>query len=347
MAALRLVQKIPDAIAPAEVVLWQLANGAMKSSMLGVATRLGIADILASGPRSASELAERTGSLPSMMMRLLRTLSALGVFAQTNRGTFANNRCSEKLRANVDGSMREAVLYLTSASNLDAWRALEVSIRTGECAFTAHHGESIWDWFSSHQAEGADFATAMSRVTLQESAMIASLYPWNSIQSLCDVGGGTGGLLSELLVRNSTLRGVLCDVPANLARAKELFSDREVLDRVTLVPASFFDEVAPGCEGYLLKNILHDWDDRQALKILTVVRKAMGPNSKLLLVEALVETLERRPEVLMSDMQMAVVCGGKERTFDEYCELLDHVGLTARRVYRGPLNSVLEARAVA
>lgn len=343
MAAMRIIQKLPDVVAPPEVVLWQLANGAMKSAMLAVAVRLQIADHLSHGAQSASELAERTNTVPSMLYRLLRALSAHGVFTHNNRDTFQNNRASEKLRAGVEGSMRDAVLYLTSNSNLDAWRAIETTVRTGEAGFDRHHGESVWQYFAKHPDEEQTFASAMSHVTLREAAIIAKLYPWNTLQTLCDIGGGSGGLLSELLVRNSQLRGVLCEIPANLQAARQLFSDRELLDRVSLVAGSFFDEVHPGAQAYLLKNILHDWNDTQSQKILTVVRRAMTAESKLLIVEAIEQTIERRPEVLMSDMQMGVVCGGKERTLSEFGDLLGKVGLKLNNVYRGALNSVLEA----
>ncbi len=343
MAALRVVQKIPDVVAPAEVVLWQLANGAMKSAMLGVAVRLEIADLLARGKQSVSELAEQSNSDPAMLYRLLRTLSALGVFVHSDRGTFSNNRTSEKLRATVDGSMHDAVLYLTSSSNLDAWRALDHNIATGECGFIHHHGKEIWDWFLSHQNEGDTFASAMRGVTMQEAPIIAKLYSWETIGTLCDVGGGSGGLLSELLVRNPRMNGILCEVRANLELAKRLFVEREIVTRVQLVQSSFFDEVAPGADAYLLKNILHDWNDAQALKILRVVRTAMRESSKLLLVEAVVKSVERRPEVLMADMQMAVACGGKERTLGEYADLLGKVGLRISHVSDGALNSVIEA----
>jgi SAM-dependent methyltransferase len=206
---------------------------------------------------------------------------------------------------------------------------------------------TTWEWFDRHPEEQEAFAGTMVGITRLYAPGVASCYPFAEARRLCDVGGGHGDLLAEVLLRHPHLAAVLVDSPGVLATARPFLAARGVLERIELVAGSFFDGVPGGCDVYLLKNILHDWDDERALRILANCRRAMQPGHRLLVVEALVEEGTTRDIGPLSDLQMMVVCGGRERGAGEYARLFQRAGFRAGRVVPtpGPM-SVVEAIAV-
>jgi hypothetical protein len=183
----------------------------------------------------------------------------------------------------------------------------------------------------------------MVSMTAADAPMIATLYPFGELARVCDVGGGRGTLLSEILLRHTALRGVLCDGPGVIDSARELFSARGVADRVEFAPGSFFDSVPPGCDAYLFKHVLHDWDDDTCTKLLRVVRAAARPGSRVLICESLVPRTSRDPMTALMDLQMMISChNGRERTLDEFRSLLEAAGFRLGRVFRSPLINVIE-----
>jgi hypothetical protein len=345
LGAIHAVRRGADALTPPELSLWHHVFGAARTELIGLAARLSLADRINNDPRSAESLAAETDTHPDALHRAMRAMAAFGLFSLREDGRFEHTRMSRALRADGARSLRDAALYWTSDSNLAAWRALERAVRNGEGAFEQAHGQSVWDWFDAHPDERETFARAMGRATALEAPQLASLYPFGALGTLADVGGGSGTLLSEILLRNPTLRGVLCDAPGVLQTARGLLASRGVLDRVELVPGSFFDRVPTGCDGYVMKSILHDWDDARCETILTVVRRSMRAGAKLVLCETILERDDRRPEATMSDLQMLVACGGRERTLSEHRALLERTGFAMGRVFRGAMNSVIEGTA--
>jgi hypothetical protein len=342
LTALRLVQRGTQALTPGELALWDAMVGVARTELVGLAARLSLAEHVGEGALSAEAIAERAGCHADTLFRAMRAMAAMGLFALRSDGRFEQTAMSRALMKDAPRSLRDGALYFSSASNMEAWRSLEHSVRTGESAFEHAHGMSVWDWFAQHPDELETFASAMGRATAIEAPQLATLYPFAEITTLCDVGGGSGTLLSELLVRHPHLRGVLCDAPGVLERARDLLSSRAVLDRVTLVPGSFFDRVPAGCDGYTLKNVLHDWDDERSLKILRIVREAARPGARVILFESVIEPLDSRPEATMSDLQMVVACSGRERSVDELRSLLGASGFRPGRVARGAHNSMIE-----
>jgi O-methyltransferase len=339
----RRLQTLASTVGPPELRIFELATGAIATQLLGVVARHNIADALADGPRSAAELAAATGLDADALHRVLRALAYLGVFTIDSAGRVANNRYSEALRAGNLAHVRESAIYFSSGSNMRAWLDLEETVRTGGNAFERVHGTSVWDWFDRHPDEREVFAQMMTGGTIATAPAIATLYPWGEVQRVCDVGGGRGTLLSELLVRHPHLTGMLCDGAGVLEAARVLCAQRGVSDRVQLVPGSFFDEVPGGADAYVLKNILHDWDDVRSLRILGVVRRAMQPGQRLLICETLTERNDTDGFGALADVQMMVVCGdGRERGRDEYARLLTDSGFRPGRVLPGPMMSVLE-----
>jgi O-methyltransferase domain/Dimerisation domain len=341
----------------------------MYTHLLRAAARLRIAELLAAGPASAEELAARAGVDAESLRRLLRGLTTLGVFSRQRDGRFRNNRMSLALLPEAPVSLRDGALYFGSASQLRAWGELERVISrgdggsrgvggsggagasggaSGESGFESAHGMSTWDWFEQHPEEGAEFAGTMVAMTRLFAPGVATAYPFGELRRLCDVGGGHGDLLAEVLLRHPHLAAVLLDAGSVLATARPFLAARGVLERVELLAGSFFDAVPAGCDAYLLKNILHDWDDRRAARILDNCRRAMQPGQRLLAVEAVVEPDSTRGIGPLSDLQMMVVCsGGRERSRAEYARLFDQAGLRLRRVVPtpGPM-SIVEGIAV-
>jgi O-methyltransferase domain/Dimerisation domain len=338
-----------DLVVPAPVALFEQICGYMYTHLLRAAAQLRIAELLAAGPASAEELAARAGVDAENLRRLLRGLVTLGVFSRQRDGRFSNNRMSLALRPEAPISLHDGALYFGSASQQRAWEELERVIASSrESGFESAHGMSTWEWFEHHPEESAAFAGTMVAMTRLYAPGVATAYPFGELRRLCDVGGGHGDLLAEVLLRHPHLAAVLLDAGSVLATARPFLAARGVLERVELVAGSFFDAVPAGCDAYLLKNILHDWDDRRAARILDNCRRVMQPGQRVLVVEAVVEPDSTRGIGPLSDLQMMVVCsGGRERSRAEYARLFEQTGLRLRRVVPtpGPM-SIVEGIAV-
>lgn len=331
IALRRSLLRAAEAVVPARVALLERVIASSEANMLGELGRLGVADLLEQGPRSAIEIAERTGTSADAMGRTLRALVYSGVFARRADGKFENNRVSRAL-LDKDDSSRAFAVYFASKSNQHAWADFPETLRTGKNAFDRVHGLSIWDWFDTHPEERETFARAMMSITIAEGAGIATTYPFGEAQTVCDVGGGRGTLLSEILLHHPKVKGVLVDAPGVLESAKSLLEARGVRERVELVPGSFFDAVPSGADVYVLKTVLHDWDDERSMKILSVVRSAMKPGARLALVDFIVEA-DCDHYGVMVDVHMMVVCGeGRERSRADFERLLEATGFRTERM---------------
>jgi O-methyltransferase domain/Dimerisation domain len=346
-----------DLAVPAPVALFEQICGYMHTHLLRAAARLRIAELLAAGPATAEELAARADVDAESLRRLLRGLVTLGVFSLGSDGRFRNNRMSLALLPEAPVSLRDSALYFGSASQLQAWGEIEHIVfrgargsggAGGESGFERVHGMTTWDWFEHHPEERAAFAGTMVGITRLYAPGVATAYPFGELRRLCDVGGGHGDLLAEVLLRHPHLSAVLLDSAGVLATAGPFLAARGVLERVELLAGSFFDAVPAGCDAYLLKNILHDWDDPSAARILDNCRRVMQPGQRLLVVEAVVEPDTTRGIGPLSDLQMMAICsGGRERSRAEYAHLFEEAGLRLQRVVPtpGPM-SVVEGIAV-
>jgi len=346
-AAMRLrkvLLRCADAVTPAHVVLLEHGFALTHSLQLGAVARKRIADVLQGGPRSARELAERTGCDEDALHRTLRSLASLGIFSLDARGRFSNNRLSRALCLHQLVRVSATLEYFSSASNIAAWADFPRTLESGRNAFARVHGMNVWEWFAAHPAEEMTFAEVMLGVTLNDAPFIAALYPFQEVRRLCDVGGGRAALLSELVLRYPHLRGLLYEASGVIPAARRLLEQRGVADRVECVAGSFFDEVPSGCDTYLLKSVLHDWDDAHARRILSNVRRAIPAEGRLLLVEMILERSEQSQPAAGIDVHMMVVCqDGRERSQADFEALLAASGFRLARVFRGPTLAVLEA----
>jgi hypothetical protein len=335
------VQQLADSMVPANVVVFERLVGMTATQVLGAIARHRIPDLLQAGPLTSAEIAARLGTDPDATHRMLRGAATTGVFTMDESGLVRNNRLSRALRSDLLSGARESAEYWASRSNGEAWLDFSRTLESGKNAFLRTHGASVWQWFDDHPDERETFALFMMGVTVASAPMVAGLFPWREIKKVCDVGGGRGTLLSELLIRHPHLSGVLCDGAGVIESARSLLQKRGVAERVELVPGSFFEQVPSGADAYLLKNILHDWDDARSLQILGAIKKANAP--RVLIVETLITQNGTTSFGNLSDLQMMVVCDdGRERTREDYARLLDQSGFRLARVFEGAMVSVIE-----
>jgi hypothetical protein len=228
---------------------------------------------------------------------------------------------------------------MSAKSTASAWADLPESIRTGRSAFPRVHGMSIWEWYAQHPDEGRAFAGAMRRITEELAPAIVAGYDWPQDGVVCDVAGGVGTLLAAILRARPDLRGVVVDSPGVLAEADGWLHSQGLRDRVELTAGNIFERVEATADVYLLKDVLHDWDDERCRTILATVRATMPPGSRLVLVEDLQERNRPSPSASLTDLQMLTQCDdGRQRSADELKALVRAVGLRpgAVRLTTGP-----------
>ena len=338
----RLLRGLADRVIPADLVAFDLAIGTARTAMMGALVSLGIPDLLDDGAQTGAELAARVGTDADATHRVLRALAWDGVLRLDRQGRFHHTRVSRALRSGQLTRTREWVRYFASTSNQRAYQAFEHVIRTGRNGFAHGNGQGVWAWFDEHPAEREQFAQVMMGLTVRTAPLVATRYPWRDVAIVCDVGGGRGTLLSELLVRHRHLRGVLCDREGVLAAAGPLLRARGVADRVELVAGSFFGDLPRGADVYVLKNVLHDWDDERSAQILARVRAAMTAGQRVLIVESLIER-DQVDLIAFADVHMMTVCDeGRERSRAELARLLVAAGFRPGRVERSPTVAIVE-----
>lgn len=324
----------------------RLVSAYRQSQCLRVAVELKIPERLAAGPRTAAELAAVCGAHERSLRRLLRALVAMDVLAEDQSGRFGLTTLGEQLREDLLGP---AARLFNSPLYWKAWLNLEHSVRTGERAFDFVFGMRDWDYYTAHPEDGAQFDAAMAANTGPVSRAVVAALDFSPYTVVADIGGGDGTLLGEILRRHPQSRGVLFDLPHVVERAKARLRDAGVADRVEFVGGSFMDSVPSGADAYVMKTIIHDWEDAHAATILERCRNAAQRGAHLFLIErVLPEHVEpQHLEIVLMDLNMMVNNGGCERSADEYCALLHAAGFRLVRIVEtsaGPC--VLESVAV-
>ncbi|MBV9162338.1 MAG: hypothetical protein JO281_12465 [Pseudonocardiales bacterium] len=318
---------------PPAVVLQQLVREALVAQAISVFARLGVADALATGPRDAEEIAEQVNAHGPTLYRLLRALGDVGVVAELENRRFALTQFGEMLRSDVPDSLRDYATIIGLPLHRDPWTDLYKSIQTGESAFDRIHGTKFFDYLAKHPEDAAAFDAAMAWVSTTLAVSIVQTYDFTPFNTMVDVGGGRGGMLTAILAANPHLQGVLFDKPAVVAGAEEAIFSAQVADRCKVVSGDFFDSVPEGGDAYLLSNVIHNWDDDHAVQILGRCRAAM-PNTGCVLLAELVLPEGPAPSMAkLADLGMLIMTsGGRERTEAEYRTLCDRAGLRLTRI---------------
>jgi hypothetical protein len=327
---------------PPQAVLYQMAIGHYLASALHLAAKLGIADLLKDGPRPIGELANATATHTRSLTRLMRFLVSAGLFAEPETATFALTPLGEYLRGDVPGSARALVRLFAGVRMQNSWRDLEYCVRTGEPAFRKHGITDHFAEMAKDPEESANFDAAMADFTKLAAVAVAATYDFAPLHTLVDVGGGNGALLIGILRAHPHLHGIVFDQPHAVERARQEIAKRGLAERCRTVGGDFFKELPTGGDAYVLKHVIHDWDDERAVTILENCRRAMGASGKLLLVEGVYppridQSLESRGAAA-NDLNMLVNTGGRQRAEHEFRELFAAAGFTLTKIIPTPMN---------
>lgn len=306
--------------------------GFRTTQLIHAAARLGVADLLEGGPQDASAMANIVGADPRALYRLLRALASLGIFAETTDGRFELTPLARTLKSDTPGSLRGLALLYGDEWLWRAYGRTSYSVTTGLPAFDLVHGQPIYEYLHRNPEAASTFDRAMSAFSGQESAAILAAYDFRGVSNVVDVGGGRGALLAAILDANPQARGVLFDRATVVEGAREPMTRTGVADRCTMVAGDFFEAVPEGGDVYVLKSILHNWDEARSITILKRCRQVMGPGCRLLIVGRVVPEGDGSSEAKLFDINMLVVAGGLERTGQEYREMLEAAGFELTRI---------------
>lgn len=315
----------------------RLIGGYRVSRAIAVVVGLGIPDLLAGGPRAVDDLAEATETHAGALYRVLRLLAGMDLFEQTAPREFRLTPLGHGLRHDVPGSMGAMALMHLDSAKWRSWDDLLYSVRTGEIAFPRVHGAEMFDYLRQHPEAADVFQQAMTANTARSGAAITHAYDFSGVERIIDIGGGHGLFLATILRAYPSLHGVLFDQPAVVQGASVALAATGVADRCEIAGGDFFAEVPQGGDIYLLRQIIHDWDDARATLILANCRRAMSVSGKVMVVEAAISAdYQQSLPVLQLDLEMLVNYGGLQRTKDEYRDLFTAAGFQLGKVI--PLN---------
>ncbi|MFI5283166.1 MAG: methyltransferase [Candidatus Dormibacterales bacterium] len=302
--------------------LRRLVNGYQVTQALHTLASLGIADELASGPRSSKELAQGLGANEAHLYRLLRAVATVGVVEELPERRFSLTELGEGLRSDVPGSVAGWARFVGRRYHWLAWARLAEGVTTGGHAFRLEHGTDTWTYRRDHPEEAVIFNAAMNSASSLIADAVAGGYDFGPFRVVVDVGGGGGVLISAVLQRHRHLRGVLYDLPHVIDDSARYIEEAGLVGRCALLGGDFFERVPVGGDLYLLKSVLHDWNDEDAIRILATCRKAMRPDAKLLVVERVLGAPNEDRDTKFADLNMMVGAGGRERTSEDWESLL-------------------------
>jgi ubiquinone/menaquinone biosynthesis C-methylase UbiE len=322
----------------------QMITGYWISQAIYAAAKFGIADRLQDGPKTVAELATATSTNPEALYRLLRALASAGIFAEGDSRRFSLTPLAEPLRSDVAGSKR-ALALMSGDEQFRTWAEIDYSIRTGKVAFDKIFGKPIFDYLGEHPDKARIFDAAMVGIHGRESNAVLNAYDFSVFGIVADIGGGNGSQMTEILKKHGRMKGVLFDLPHVIERAKERIQASGLLERCRLVAGNFFDAVPDGADAYVLRHIIHDWDEDKCLTILRNCHRAMRPASKLLVIESVIPAGNEPFHGKFLDLVMLLIPGGKERTENEYRALFERAGFELTRIVpTGSEVSIVEGR---
>jgi O-methyltransferase domain/Dimerisation domain len=318
--------------AAAAATLRQLIMGFRITQLIHVAAKLGLADRLLQGPKTPRELAQEVHVEPQALHRALRALASLGIFAETADGSFVLTPLAQLLRTDVAGSLNGVACLFGEECIWQVYGRMLHSVETGRPAFEHVHGQPFYDYLRDHAEAAAYFNQAMSGFSAEEAAAVLAAYDFSKVAKVVDIGGGHGVLLTALLQAHAHLSGVVFDLAPVVAGAERRCAEAGLAARATCVAGDFFAEVLAGGDAYLLKSVLHNWDDDAVLRILRSCRQAMAEHARLLVIERVIPPGNVPAEAKLFDINMLVMLGGQERTEWEYYALFQAAGFNLTRV---------------
>ncbi|WP_458246956.1 methyltransferase [Streptomyces sp. MAI_2237] len=327
------LQKQVRDMAPPPFALLEMIMGSMVTQALRVTAELRVAEALADGPLSAEEIAGRVGAHPDALHRVLRLLAAQGVFSTGEDGRYALTALGDALRAEHPMTMRDIALLMGHPIHWEDWASFLETVVTGEPSLPKLRGMSAFEYLESNPDYGAVFINGMGNMSATETVPVVGAYDFSAFATVLDFCGGQGGLLAGILQQAPQTRGILYDPRVEGNGAAGFLAQQGVADRCTTVAGDLFGPVPGGADAYVLKHIVHDWPQEEALRILKNVRAAIKPGGKLLLVEMVVPEQGDEPHSgKLVDLWLMLLVGGRERTATQYADLLSKAGFRLERV---------------
>lgn len=315
---------------PAEALM-QFSIGYMVSASTGVAARLKIADLIGAGPKPVAELAREAQVNEDALFRVLRALASVGIFAETEPRTFVNTPVSDKLRAGAADSVRDMVIWLTTPIHFQTYAELMHSVKTGTTAIDQVTSYECFEYFRRNPDVGEIFNKAMTGFSAMMAPLVLEAYDFSGLGTIADIAGGHGFLITSILKKHSDLRGILFDLPHVCAGGRAAVEGQGLASRCEVAEGDFFQAV-PAADSYVMKHIIHDWDDQRAIQILKNCASSMRGNGKILLVESVIAPGNDPHFAKWIDIEMLTLPSGKERSEKEFAELLAQAGLRLTRV---------------
>lgn len=334
MSASKLVDASPDV--PPQVTMLQMISGFWLSRAVYIAAKLGLADLVKEQPKSAEELAQATDTHAPSLYRVLRALASAGIFAEDEEQRFHSTPLAATLQNDIPGSLRFIAMTELGEEHYPAWEHALYSVKTGEIAFNHRFGMPVWEFFAANPENARIFDNAMAHLTTSVNEAILSSYNFSPFSKTVDVAGGHGSFLVGVLKANPAMRGVLVDLPHVIEKAKQRLSEDGLADRCEAFAGDIFQSVPEGGDAYVLKWIIHDWNDQQSVTILKNCRQAMAADGKLLLIESVIPSGNEPSFAKFMDLNMLVMTGGRERTESQYRELLAAAGFELIRIVPTP-----------
>ncbi len=335
------------AFLPPPAAMLEIVQGYWASRAVYVAAKLGIPDLLKDGPRTCEDLAKASDTHAPTLYRVLRALDSIGVVRENGELSFALTPLGATLRTDAPGSLRFFAIEELGENHYPAWEQLLYSVKSGATAFNRVYGTSKWQYMTEHPDEAGIFNAAMGSFSSVVADAIVQAYDFSASKTIVDLGGGDGSLLAAVLKASPASNGILADLPHVAEKAKLRLGNEGLGGRCQVAPVDFFSEVPAG-DTYMLKWIIHDWDDERSVTILRNCRNALAPGGKVLLIEAVLQPGSATAFSKFVDLNMLVMTGGRERTEPEYRALLQSAGLTLTRIVPTHTEmSIIEAWAAA
>lgn len=306
-------------------LLPQIIMGRLIPHLVYVAAKLGIADLLADGPKRSDELARLVDAHPRTLYRVMRALTDSGIFIETEDGCFDLTPSAESLRSEVPGSVRSWAIMIGEDWFNQPFTRLLYSVKTGKDAFSHVHGQSLFRYLQQNNSASQLFNEVMTRLTNPVTDAVLAAYDFSGIPHIVDIGGGKGTLISAILTAYPRMHGTLFDLPQVIHEAGEFLEAEGLIDRCSLIPGDMFENVPEG-RTYILKRVIHDWDDEKSLAILKNCRRSIARDGKLLLIEGVIPPGNQPSKMKLDDIAMLVILGGVERTRNEFSTLLSASG---------------------
>jgi hypothetical protein len=315
---------------PAELTM-QFASGYIASSCVNAAARLKIADLLSDGPKNVSDLAKKTGTVEDILYRMLRALASAGLFVEVQPRTFANTPTSEVLQADHPQTIRDMVIWIADAFHFDVYRDMMPTLRDGKTAVEHIHNKPPFEVIFSDPELARSFNNAMTTYSAMLIPAVLKAYDFSGIATLADIAGGHGTVLISILQKYPQMKGILFDLEHVVSGAKERIEKLGLSNRINIVSGDFFESV-PKADAYIMKHIIHDWDDERALKILRNCALHLPRGGKVILLETVLAPGNEPHFGKWLDIEMFMLPGGRERTEEEFRHLLKQAGLRLTRI---------------